>query len=121
VAVASAGPYAPDRQPHQHPTTLFFTGRMPFLPPNKQERKLTVIIQRSPKVYTVQGKYEYVGPPYSQTKIYAARVSRASSCPHLTSATNPPAAAAAVDRRDRQTHGRTLDRFMTLAVDRVIM
>ena len=35
------GPYAnlhlaPDRQPHQHPTTLFFTGRMPFLPPNHQ-------------------------------------------------------------------------------------
>jgi len=41
VAVASAGPYAslhlaPDRQPHQHPTTQFFTGRMPFLPPNQQ-------------------------------------------------------------------------------------
>jgi len=41
VAVASAGPYAslhlaPDRQPHQHPTTLFFTGWMPFLPPNQQ-------------------------------------------------------------------------------------
>jgi len=39
--MASAGPYAslhlaPDRQPHQHPTTLFFTGRMPFLPPNEQ-------------------------------------------------------------------------------------
>jgi len=28
---------APDRQPHQHPTTLmFFTGRMPFLPPSQQ-------------------------------------------------------------------------------------
>jgi len=43
VAVASAGPYAslhlaPDRQPHQHPTTLFFTGRMPFLPPNQQHQ-----------------------------------------------------------------------------------
>jgi len=41
VAMASAGPYAslhlaPDRQPHQHPTTLFFTGRMPLLPPNQQ-------------------------------------------------------------------------------------
>ena len=39
--MASAGPYAslhlaPDRQPHQHPTALFFTGRMPFLPPNQQ-------------------------------------------------------------------------------------
>jgi len=22
--------------PRQHPTTLFFTGRMPFLPPNQQ-------------------------------------------------------------------------------------
>jgi len=41
VAVASAGPYAslhlaPERQPQQHSTTLFFTGRMPFLPPNQQ-------------------------------------------------------------------------------------
>ena len=44
VAVASAGLYAslhlaPDRQPHQHPNTLmFFTGRMPFLPPNQQRQ-----------------------------------------------------------------------------------
>jgi len=36
-------------------------------------------------------------------------------CPRPTSAANPPAAAAAVDRRDRQTDRRTLDRFMTLA------
>jgi len=39
--VASAGPYAslhlaPDRQPRQYPTTLFVTGRMPFLPTNQQ-------------------------------------------------------------------------------------
>ena len=43
MAVASAGPYAsmhlaPDRQPRQYPTTLFFTGRMPFLPPNQQRQ-----------------------------------------------------------------------------------
>jgi len=43
VAVASAGPYAslhlaPNRQPHQHPTTLFFTGRMPFLTSNQQRQ-----------------------------------------------------------------------------------
>jgi len=43
--VASAGPYAslhlaPDRQPHQHLTTQFFTGRMPFLP-SKQQRQST--------------------------------------------------------------------------------
>ena len=46
MAVASAGPYgpyaslhlAPDRQPHQHPTAQFFTGRMPFLPPNQQRQ-----------------------------------------------------------------------------------
>ena len=41
--MASAGPYAslhlaPDRQPHQHPTTQFFTGQMPFLPPNQQRQ-----------------------------------------------------------------------------------
>ena len=44
--MASAGPYAslhiaPDRQPRQYPTTMFFTGRMPFLPPN-QQRQSTV-------------------------------------------------------------------------------
>ena len=43
MAVASAGPYAslhlaPDRQPRQYTTTLFFTGRMPFLPPNQQRQ-----------------------------------------------------------------------------------
>jgi len=43
VAVASAGPYArlhlaPDRQQRQHPTTQFFTRRMPFLPPNQQHQ-----------------------------------------------------------------------------------
>ena len=26
------------RQPRQHPTTQFFTGRMPFLPPNQQRQ-----------------------------------------------------------------------------------
>jgi len=29
---------APDRKPHQHSTTQFFTGRMPFLPPNQQRQ-----------------------------------------------------------------------------------
>ena len=43
MAVASAGPYAslhlaPDRQPHQHPFTVFFTGRMPLLMPNQQRQ-----------------------------------------------------------------------------------
>jgi len=43
VAVASAGPHAslhlsPNRQPRQHPTTLFFTGWMPFLLPNQQHQ-----------------------------------------------------------------------------------
>jgi len=54
--------------------------------------------------------------------MYAARMSRGSSNyrsistagPRPFSAANPPAAAAAVDRRDRQTDGRTLDRVMTL-------
>jgi len=43
MAVASAGTYAslhlaPDRQPCQQPATQFFTGRMPFLPPNQQRQ-----------------------------------------------------------------------------------
>jgi len=29
---------APDREPRQHPTTQFFTGWMPFLPPNQQRQ-----------------------------------------------------------------------------------
>jgi len=30
---------SPDRKPrNQHPTTQFFTGRMPFLPPNQQRQ-----------------------------------------------------------------------------------
>ena len=41
-AVVAAGPYAnnlhlaPDRQPHRHLITQFFTGRMFFLTPNQQ-------------------------------------------------------------------------------------
>jgi len=43
VAVTSAGPYAslhltPDRYSRQHPTTQFFTSRMPFLPLNQQRQ-----------------------------------------------------------------------------------
>jgi len=61
VAVAPAGPYAslhlaPDRQPHQHSTTLFFTGRMPFLPPNQQhqstEGNLKILSKISEKIQT---------------------------------------------------------------------
>jgi len=47
VAVAPAGLYcksAPHpRQPRQHPTTQFFTGRMPFLPPNQQCQSTEVL------------------------------------------------------------------------------
>ena len=43
MAVASAGPYASlhlarDRLPCQHPTTQFFTGRMPFLTPSQHRQ-----------------------------------------------------------------------------------
>ena len=49
--MASAGPHAslhlaPDRQPPQHPTTQFFTGQMPFLPPNKQRRSTEITRSR---------------------------------------------------------------------------
>jgi len=49
VVVASAGPYAslhvtPYRQPRQHPTTQFFTDRMPFLPPNQQRQSTEGIV-----------------------------------------------------------------------------
>jgi len=39
VSVNSPGnPWSPDRQPRQHPTTQFFTGRMPFLLPIQQHQ-----------------------------------------------------------------------------------
>ena len=49
VAVASAGPYAslhldPDRQPHQQPTTLFFTGRCPSCHPTNSVKALKVTL-----------------------------------------------------------------------------
>ena len=61
MAVASAGPYAslhpaPDRQPRQHPTTLFFTGRMPFLPPN-QQRQSTEGTQYNTEINSISIKY----------------------------------------------------------------
>ena len=50
--MASAGRYAslhlaPDRLPSQHPTTQFFTGRMPFLPPNQQRRSTEGITKQA--------------------------------------------------------------------------
>jgi len=33
-------------QPHQHPTTQFFTGRMPFLPPNSIKALIFSVITR---------------------------------------------------------------------------
>ena len=58
MATASAAAYAslhlaPDRQPRQHPTTQFFTGRMPFLPPSQQRQStegtilLLLLVQKS--------------------------------------------------------------------------
>jgi len=35
-AICKSAPHP--RQPRQHPTTQFFTGRMPFLPPNQQRQ-----------------------------------------------------------------------------------
>ena len=48
--MASAGLYAslhlaPDRYPCQHPTTQFFTGWMPFLPPNQQRKSTEGYLQ----------------------------------------------------------------------------
>ena len=55
MAVASAGLYAslhlaPDRQPRQHPTTQFFTSRMPFLPPNQQRQSTEGISDSASKI-----------------------------------------------------------------------
>ena len=53
---------APDRQPHQHPTTLMvFTGRMPFLPPNQQcqsteGKAFSLTLNQNPQTQTVLGE-----------------------------------------------------------------
>ena len=71
MAVASAGPYAslhltPDRLPHQHLTTQFFTGRMPFLPPNQQcqntEGTLPTRWRRKTAAIDVKQNYVTVAP-----------------------------------------------------------
>jgi len=56
--VSSAGPYAslhlaPDRQPRQHPTAQFFTGQVPFLPPN-QQRQSTEGISRAQAQFQIK-------------------------------------------------------------------
>ena len=44
-AICKSAPHP--RQPCQHPTTQFFTGRMPFLPPNQQHQSTEGIVQSS--------------------------------------------------------------------------
>ena len=41
-AICKSSPHP--RQPRQHPTTQFFTGRMPFLPPNQQRQSTEAMI-----------------------------------------------------------------------------
>ena len=65
MAVASAGPYAslhhaPDRQPCQHLTTQFFTGWMPFLPPNQQRQSTEGMDNVNTHTHTFNG-------PFSET------------------------------------------------------
>ena len=55
-----------------------------------------------------------VGPKFTRPASRQQHLLIDICCPHPTLSANPPAAPAAVDRRDRQTHGRTLGRFMTL-------
>jgi len=65
VAVASSLHLAPDRKPRQHPTTQFFTGRMPFLPPNQQSQST------EGKVVNKQTNLEVVGKPVGDENAYA--------------------------------------------------
>ena len=63
MEVASARPYAslhlvPERQPHENPTTLFFTGQMPFLPPNQQHQSTEGLLAK----LTVEPTSSYARP-----------------------------------------------------------
>jgi len=44
-------------QPHQHPTTLFFTGQMPFLPPNQQRQSTVGKFRIPPTLLTTGNRY----------------------------------------------------------------
>ena len=53
-AICKSAPHP--RQPRQHPTTQFFTGRMPFLPPN-QQRQSTEGSELFQETNTIQCNY----------------------------------------------------------------
>jgi len=73
VAVASAGPYAslhlaPDRQPRQHPTTRFFTGRMPFLLPNQQRQSTEGTTANTSEIVTDSKNIKEIQPLFKMTE-----------------------------------------------------
>jgi len=59
---------------------------------------------------------QHVGPPHSRSKTYSARIrmSRASGPLQPQQRTRRPPLLLSIDGTDRRTHGRTLDRLMTL-------
>jgi len=67
VAVVSAGPYAslhlaPDRQPHQHPTTQFLQAGCPSCQPTNSVKALKVPALKEPAVHAVKNEKKLSNP-----------------------------------------------------------
>jgi len=130
MAVASAGPYANNLHTN---TSSVYTGRMLFLTPNQQCQSTegitnyfisnnTIIVNVNvcvnvslvPRLPAGHCPYLLLNAVLRRSCCWAPAppLPIDISCPRGRSATNPPHAAAAVDRWDRRTDGQTLDRFM---------
>jgi len=131
MAVASAGPYANNLHTN---TSSVYTGRMLFLTPNQQCQSTegitnyfisnnTIIVNVNvcvnvslvPRLPTGHCPHLLLNAVLRRRCCWAPAPAAADRylLPAGRSATNPPHAAAAVDRWDRRTDGRqTLDRFM---------
>ena len=61
-AICKSAPHP--RQPHQHHTTQFFTGWMPFLPPNQQHQStegINIISEVITKLFTDDNNWKFAG------------------------------------------------------------
>jgi len=63
-AICKSAPYP--RQLHQQPTTQFFTGRMPFLPPNQQRQSIENMHKLTYIALVHLFRVESFGPSYNQ-------------------------------------------------------
>ena len=89
-------------------TRYFLYIPLPFLPHNYCARAHVNSNVLVLSCFHIRAINKYVGPPYCRDKMYAGRVSCRVSCCFLVTRF--------ICRRDRQTDGQTLNRYITLSV-----